>query len=251
MKKIIFLGLLAFLFAALWYLPLSIIKPYAEQSIKGLKLNGASGTAWNGEVKQLIVNNANFENITWKVKPLKSLASFSLKFDFDVKGHELTANGLASITLGKTVIIEDTKFELDAALINKQQKRARLSGEMKGSIKHAVLNKQDLPLIDGLVDWNNAAVSSPLIKLAQQGNYHAIITPGDSSDLNIQLRSSDAPMELSGKITLNKEWLYNTNLNIKTNDANLAAIIGMVGKKQANGMINIKKKGDLKPFIRK
>jgi len=248
MKKILFLGFLAFLAAALWQLPLSYAKPYAEKYVHGLKLKGVSGTVWNGEAKQLIANNTNFEKVKWNVRPLESLTSLSLKFDFDIQGRDLTAKGLAGITPNKTLIIDNTQFDLNASYINKQQRFAKLSGDIKGNIKHAELNQQDLPIIDGVIDWKEAAVSSP-IKLAQ-GDYHAIITP-DSGNLNIQLSSSDAPVELGGKITLNKEWIYNTDLNIKAIDPNLAPMMGLLGEKQANGAVNVKKQGDLKPFIGK
>jgi general secretion pathway protein N len=248
MKKIIFLGLLAFLAAALWQLPLSYAKPYAEKYVRGLKLNDVSGTVWNGEAKQLTANNTNFEKVKWNVKPLKSLTSLSLKFDFDVNGRDLKATGLAGITPSKNLVLDNTTFSLNASYLNKQQRFAKLTGDIKGTIKHATLNQRDLPMIDGVIDWKEAAVSSP-IKLAQ-GDYHAVITP-DADKLNIQLTSSDAPVELGGKITLNKEWIYNTDLNIKAIDANLAPMMGLLGKPQANGAVNVKRKGDLKPFIGK
>ena len=166
MKKIIFLGLLAFLVAALWQLPLSYAKPYAEKYVRGLKLEGTSGTIWKGEAKQLIANNTNFEKVKWNVKPLESLTSLSLKFDFDIQGRDLTAKGLAGIKPNKTLVIDNTLFDLNASYINKQQRFAKLSGDIKGNIKHAEINQQDLPMIDGIIDWKEAAVSSP-IKLAQ------------------------------------------------------------------------------------
>ncbi len=248
MKKIIFIGLLAFLLAALWQLPLSYAKPYAEKAIKGLKLNNVSGTVWNGEAQQLIANNIDFEKVKWTVKPIKSLTSLSLKFDFDIKSRDFTANGLAGITPSKTLILNNTKFDLNASYLNKQIKLAKISGDIKGTIKYAEINEQDLPVIDGIIDWKEAAVSSP-IKLPQ-GDYHAIITP-DSNNLKIQLSSSDAPMELGGKIILNKEWIYKTDLNIKATDPNLVPMMGLIGKKQANGTVNIKQQGDLKPYIGK
>ncbi len=248
MKKIIFIGLITFLGAALWQLPLSYAKPYAEKAIKGLKLNDVSGTVWNGKSKQFIANNTDFENVKWNIKPLESLTSLSLKFNFDIKSRDFTANGLAGIRLNKTIVIDDTQFDLNAAYLNKKIKIAKISGDIQGMIKHAELNQQDLPIIDGVIDWKEAAVSSP-IKLAQ-GDYHAIITP-DSNGLNIQLSSSDAPVELSGKITVDKELVYIADLNIKAIDPNLAPMMGLLGKKQADGTVNIKQKGDLKPFIGK
>ena len=58
-------------------------------------------------------------------------------------------------------------------------------------------------------------------------------------------------MELAGKITLDKEWIYKTDLSIKAIDPNLEPMMGLVGKKQANGTVKIIRQGDLKPFIGK
>lgn len=248
MKKILSLGLIAFLVAALWQLPLSYAKPYAEKYVQGLKLNGVSGTVWNGEAQQFIANNTDFEKVKWDVRLLESLTSLALKFDFDIQSRDFTAKGLAGITPSEDLIIDNTQFELNASYLNKKIKLAKIHGDIKGNIKHAELNQKDLPIINGIIDWKDASVTSP-IKLAQ-GNYHAVITP-DSGKMNIQLSSSDAPVELGGKITLNKEWIYKTDLNIKATDPNLAPMMGLLGKKQANGAINIKKQGDLKPFIGK
>ncbi len=246
MKKIIFLGLLSFLAAALWQLPLSFANPYLTKYVKNIKLKDVSGTVWNGEAQHLIANNMDFEKVKWSVKPLQSLTSFSLKFDFDIKGRDLTAKGLAGLTPSKTLILDKTQFDLNASYLNKKQRFAKLSGDIKGNIKHAELNQKDLPIINGIIDWKEAALNSP-IKLAQ-GDYHAVITP-DAGNMNIKLSSSDAPVELAGVIKLNKEWLYDTDLKIKSSDPGISSMIGMIGKKQANGMVNIKQKGDLKPYI--
>ena len=248
MKKIIFLGLLSFLAAALWQLPLSFANPYLVKYVKGVTLEDVSGTVWNGEAKHLFANDIDFEKVKWSVKPLQSLTSFSLKFDFDIQGRDLTANGLAGITLNKTLILDKTKFDLNASYLNTQQRFAMLSGDIKGNIKHAEINQKDLPIVNGTIDWKEAALNSP-IKLTQ-GDYHAVITP-DAGDMNIKLSSSDAPVELAGTIKLNKEWLYDTDLKIKSADPSIISMIGMIGEKQADDMVNIKQKGDLKPYLGK
>lgn len=248
MKKIIFLGLVSFLVAAIWMLPLSLAKPYAEKRVIGLKMEEVSGTIWNGDSKHFTANNTYLGHVKWKVDPLKSLTSLSLKSTFNIDSKDLTATGIASITPQKKLIIDNTNFEINANYINKLQKNVIVSGDIKGNIKHAVLDKKNLPEINGVIDWKEGAVNSP-IKLSS-GDYHAVITP-DSSGLKIILSSSDAPAELNGKIKLNKEWMFETDINIKAKDPNIASMLGLVGKKQADGSVQIKQKGDLKPFIGK
>lgn len=248
MKKIIFIGLLSFLLASIWQLPLSFAKPYAEKAIKGLKMKGVNGTIWNGKAEHFTINKTFLGEVAWKVDPIKSITSLSLKSSFDITGTSLTASGLAGITPSQKLILDDTTFDLNASYINKLQKYAKLAGELKGNIQHAELDQKSLPIVKGIIDWKNGAVTSPL-QLAP-GDYKAIISP-DSGDILIKLSSFDAPAELNGEIKLNKEWIYNTDLNLKPSDKSIEPMIGLLGKKQTNGSIQIKQSGDLKPFLGK
>ncbi len=248
MKKIIFFGLISFLLAAIWQLPLSIAKPYIEKIAKNIKLTDVSGTIWNAQAKQLSINNTRIDNVSWKIRPLQSLASLSLNTSFNINDKNLTAKGYAKITPKQTLILDDTRFSLDASYLNTLQKNAKLSGDIIGQIKHAVLEKQELPMIKGVVNWNSAAITSP-IRLPQ-GDYHALITPDDNG-LNIKLSSSDAPAELNGNIKIDKKWLYDADLSVKARDKGFASMLGFIGRKAADGSVKIKQKGDLKPFLRK
>lgn len=248
MKKIIFLGILSFLLAALWQLPLSFAKPYIEKYVKGLTMEDVSGTIWNGEAKQMTADNTSLGHVKWKVDPLKSLTSLSLSSSFKIDDNDLNAKGLAALTPKKKLILDNTQFSINADYLNKLQKNAKLAGDISGNIKHAVLDQKNLPEINGTIDWKEGAIDSP-IKLAK-GDYHAILTP-DAGDLKILLSSSDAPAELNGEIRLNKEWMFETDLSIKAKDKGLGSMLGLIGKKQADGTIIVKQKGDLKPFIGK
>lgn len=248
MKKIIFLGILSFSLATLWLLPLAFVKPYAEKYIKGLTMESVSGTVWNGKSERLTVNKEVLGRVNWKVKPLKSLAALSLKSSFNIEDDVFKANGTAAITLKKELILDNTTFELNASYFNKLQKQATLKGDITGNIKHAVLIENTLPEIKGTIDWKEASAASPLLTLTA-GDYRAVISP-DSGNMKILLSSSDAPAELKGEVRLNKEWIYETDLTIKANDKELGSILGLLGKKQADGSVLVKNKGDLKPFIK-
>ena len=247
MKKVLFLGILSFLFAAIWQLPLSFAKPYAEKMVNGLTMENVSGTIWNGDAQKFTINNTFLGHVNWKVDPVKSLTSLSLKSSFNIDSNDIKANGLAGITPQKALILDNSNFQLSAAYLNKLQKQATLAGDISGKIKHAVLKEQTLPEINGVIDWKEATVTSPLLKLAS-GDYHAVITP-ESGDMKIVLSSSDAPAELNGKIELNKEWQYETDINIKAKDKGLGSMLGLLGKKMSDGSVNVKKKGDIKSFI--
>jgi len=246
MKKIIFLGIISFLLAAIWQLPLSFAKPYVEQNIKNLKLDGVSGTIWQGEAQNLNIQDTNLGKVKWRVQPLQSLLSLSLKSSFNIKSPDLSANGVAALTPAKNIILNDTLFDLDSNYINKLQANVQLSGDINGSIKYAEIEQQKVPHIDAVINWKGGALQKPII--LEPGDYHAVVKP-ESDNLNIKLTSSEAPIELNGDIVVNKEWLFETNISTKAKKPSVRAMLNLAGKPQKDGTTLIKHKGDLKPFI--
>lgn len=252
MKKLVFIGLLSFLLAAIWQFPLSVAKPYIEKTVKQLKLEGANGSLWHGSVRHLFVNNKDLGNVNWKVKPFKSLISFSLKSSFEIKGKELSADGIAAITPSKKIILDNTNFNVNAAYFNSFQKQAKLSGEFFGNINRAEVETSSedkiLPILDAIIDWKQGAVSSLLLKL-EAGDYHFIVTPEDEG-LLIKPSSKDAPLDLNGEITLNKDWVLRPNIKVGSSNQGIAGMLNLAGKPQNDGTTLITKSTDLKPFLK-
>ncbi len=247
MKKILFIGLLSFLLAAIWQLPLSYAKPHIEKLAQGkVSLGETSGSLWRGTAKDVTVNNIPLGKLDWQIQPLKSLLALSLKSDFQLSGDEIKAQGNIAISANKKITLNNTDFEVDAIFINSLQNKAKLSGEIQGKLKYAEIHNKNLPIIDGMIDWKEGSLKAP-IKLPA-GNYNAVITP-ESGDLKIKLTSSDAPAELNGDITLKKNWKYNSNLIVKASDKGLNSMLKFTGKQQADGSFSFKNTGDLSPFI--
>lgn len=246
MKKTIFFGLLAFLLAALWQLPLSVAQPYIEKTVNGLTFGNSSGTVWNGKANDFKFNNNSYGEVSWKVQPIQSLISLKLKTHFKIAGDELNADGFAGLGINKKLSFDNTKFDISSDYVNKMQTNAKLTGNFTGDITHAILSEKEVPQIKGIIDWNDGALSSPIS--LKPGNYKAIVSPS-SGDLDIKLSSNEAPVDLSGDIKLVKDWTYSTNIMAKSNEPGIAAMLNLAGQKQSNGSVLIENKGDLSPFI--
>jgi len=246
MKKLIFFGLLSFLFSAVWLTPLAFITPYLGKIAPNIIMQNPQGTIWNGEVDQLSVKNNYLGKASWRVDPIKSLKSLSLKTNFTVKSEDIDIFGLAGLSINKDLIIDNTNFNIDAEYFNALQTKAKLSGSFNGFVNNAILKQNKVPLIDGIVNWQNGSLDAP-IKLAK-GDYRAELKPEDK-DLDIKLSSKEAPIELNGDIKLQNDWTFNTNITTKSANPGLRAIMKFSGKPQSDGTILIKQTGDLKPFI--
>jgi len=246
MKKLIFFGLISFLLATIWFMPLAFVVPHLSKVTNAVVVQEPNGTIWHGEVNHLTVKNNYLGKATWQVDPLQSIKSLSLKTKFTLKGNDINANGVAGIAINKDLVIDNTQFDINARYINTLQSNAKLSGNFNGFVKHAVIKKGEVPAIDAIVNWQDGAVDAP-IKLAE-GDYRAVIKP-ENDNLDIKLSSKEAPIELNGDIKLQKDWLFATNLITKSNNPGLMAMMKFAGKPQTDGTILIKQKGDLKPFI--
>jgi len=246
MKKLIFFGLVSFLLAAIWFTPLSFVLPHLAKITNDIQMQEPSGTIWQGEVNHLTFRNNYLGKTTWKVDPLESIKSLSLKTKFTVKSDDINAFGTAGVNLSKDLVINNTQFDVNARYINTLQNNAKLSGTFNGFVNNALIKQAKVPIIDGIVNWENGALSAP-IKLAE-GDYRAVIKP-ENENLEIKLSSKEAPIELNGDIKLQKDWIFKTNLITKSNNAGLMAMMKFAGKAQTDGTIIIEQTGDLKPFI--
>jgi len=208
MKKLIFFGLIAFILAGIWFIPLAFVAPHLSKITNDVTFKEPQGTIWNGKVNHLKIKQNYIGATTWRLDPLKSLKSLSLKTKFTIASDDINANGLAGITWQKNLAIDNSQFDINAEYFNILQNKAKLSGNF----------------------------------------YRAVIQPVNK-DLDINLSSKEAPIELNGIIKLQNNWKFDTNLSTKSNNAGLMAMMKFAGKPQKDGTILIKQKGDLKPFI--
>lgn len=246
MKKIIFFGLISFILAAIWLTPLAFVAPYLNKMTSDVVFQNPQGTIWNGQVENLSIQNHYLGKASWRVDPVKSLKALALKSNFTVESKDINGNGLAGISVNKNLIIENTQFDINAEYLNSLQTNAKLSGSFNGFVKTATLRKNEIPMIDGIINWQNGALDSP-IKL-DKGDYRAEIKPTEKN-LNIDISSKEAPIELNGNIKLQNDWMFSTNINAKSKSAGLMAMMKFAGKPQTDGTILIQQKGDLKPFV--
>ena len=188
MKKLIFFCLISFLFGAIWFTPLAFVVPHLAKITSDVVLQEPSGTIWDGEVNHLTVQNNYLGKATWRVDPLQSLKSLSLKTKFTLKGNDLNAYGVAGLTINKNLIIDNTQFDVNASYLNTLQTNAKLSGTFNGFVKHATIKKNTVPAIDAIVNWQDGALIAPF-KLAE-GDYRAEIKPKDEN-LDIKLKVYD------------------------------------------------------------
>ncbi|CAA6806598.1 MAG: Unknown protein [uncultured Thiotrichaceae bacterium] len=248
-KTLIIAGLLSFGGTLIATLPASfVIEPLNKPP--NIHLSGVKGSLWSGSIAQATINNISWGEVRWKLRPL-SLLTGKLGVKLDTKHPEAEIQGLANIHFSKELTLQEVLFSLNSSRINQLQPYAKFDGTAKGRIDTLYLKDFELsqaPLIDGILNLEEASMSSPVN--IQQGNYKLSIENNGEENLG-KISTHQAPVQISGNVTLNKDWNYKTDLAIKTTPTgkNLDVFLNMAGKKTPDGKLLIKLQGDLKPLL--
>lgn len=250
-KTLIFAGLLTFGGTLIATLPASfVVEPLNKQA--NITLRGSAGSLWSGHISQATVNNISWGEVHWQLQPL-SLLTGKVAVKINTKHPEADIQGIAKINLAKEITLQDVLFSISSTRINQLQPYGKFEGMAKGRIDDLHLSDIELsqaPLINGILNLENASMSSPM--KINQGNYKLLIENDGEANLG-KISTHQAPVEITGNVTLKKDWNYKTDLAIKTtpSGSNLNVFLNMAGKKTADGKLLIKHQGDLKPLLKK
>ncbi len=245
MKKLVLLGLIAFIGALIVKTPASLISQQLEAQTE-IRLHGVQGTLWEGVAAQLSVGKVTLGKLDWSVNPW-SLLTGSLGGVLAIKGEALTVKGEYALSLGNTLALDAVQFVVDGGFINNVQNYGKVYGTFRGKIDHLEmpLDLKTPPVVAATINWEKGGLFSPVT--LSEGNYQLKIEPEKDGKLRGVLISRKAPVDVKGFAVLDQNWHYQTDLKIKTNPQgeNLKGMLSMLGRPQADGYIMIREQGQL------
>jgi len=247
--KLILLGLLTFVLTALWLTPAAFVAPYIERAAPNVRINNASGTLWNGLATSVRVNNFDLGSVDWKIHPMSSLLSLSLVADVDIKGGELNATGNAAYGYDKSIRLSELTFAADASIIRRFQSQVQLTGDIEGIIDNAQIVPGGFPVINGVVNLVQGSVIFPRV---EPGNYRADIK-SESNSLIAEISSADSPLSLDGKVSINSNWQYQSDVLAKAGPSLNPMIMNLLRPVAGNnpgpdGSLRINRNGKIAPI---
>lgn len=250
-KTLIIAGLLTFTVSLVATLPASlVIEPANKQP--NIILSGAEGSLWRGSIAQTSIENISWGEVQWTLQPL-SLLTGKLAVNIKTTHPDAYIQGIAKINLSKEITLQDVLFTISSKRINQLQAYATFEGQAKGRIDDLFLSDIEFsqaPLLKGLLNLENASMSSPMN--INQGNYKLKIENDGETNIGT-ITTHQAPVEITGNVSLKQDWNYKTDLAIKTTPTgnNLSMFLNMAGKTTSDGKRLIKLQGDLKPLLKK
>ena len=244
----IFTGIIAYFIFLLTTIPAAPVINLFKNSLP-VTISNVSGTLWNGQAGTVHTQqNLTLKNIEWSFLPWRLLL-INVAFDVNAEYNSKPLSSRLSTGISRNLYVDNLNMKLDAADIAAMVSLpiGELSGEFHLRINNAVLAQGAVPVIDGTLNWNQAAVT--IAETADLGNVSVLINEKDDSPLAASISNKGGHLSLDGKLTTTLQGDYSLQLTMKPNASasnNLVSSLSMFANKQGNGNFIVNNKGNLK-----
>ena len=246
--KLLLLGSASLLISLAVSLPASLLLPFIPAN-SSVQLSGVTGSIWKGNATHISAQQILLGQLSWDIHPL-ALFTATLQSSFQISSDDLKIEGVVNAYPDSTLKLEDVEADVNAGWLRTFKKiPAKLAGNFHINIVDTVLSQDDIPLINGKVEWERGEIISPFPVSA--GNYLIKLTTDNKKQKGL-LSSSDAPFDIKGKLSLDEKWQYQAKLKIKANETApkiLASGLQSLGKKDPNGFVDVDQKGNLRSLF--
>jgi hypothetical protein len=245
--KLLLLGCLSFIVALVATVPITVLLPLLPTN-SPIQLTGARGTLWQGEADSLHYKALPLGQFRWKIQPQAFLTG-NLGAHLKIDGEQLQVDSLVNVHWDKTLTLSNTHGDIDAAFLQNFKKiPVKLAGNINLDMRSVIIKQQQIPLAEGKVKWTKGQILSPM--QLPIGGYSLALTVVNKVQQG-RLNSDDAPLDLQGKLSLDQQGKYQTDIKLKAKNnapAPLVSALSFLGRKGKDGFFSLKSQGKV-PFL--
>ena len=242
------LGVVGYLAFLLISLPAQQVVGWIADSgaAPGLRLEGPSGTAWEGKARNLIYRNRPLGELAWNFRPGYLLLG-KLAYAFELKDSGQQASGTLLAGVGGDYRLE----ELDALLLASrlpellQQNQVRVGGKVSAKQLALSFEENQVTAAEGTVEWLDGSLQSPL-NLSIGDLRAELTTDPDSGDITGQVRDIKGAIGVQAEVRLKADGNFQLDGKLKPGDdadPGLTGALQAVGRQQSDGTILVKYSG--------
>jgi len=241
---LLFLLLLSALAWLVVYLPASWVRPQLEARLHGLRLEGLSGTLWDGHAQHVLAENgSDLGQFDWQLSRRALLGDTRLNVVF---------HGAWGRLAGQLRKLEDKREEWsqvhldgDLAQLSAQLAPAadRLEGRLTVDNARVVMQGRWPVELDAHAQWNGARLQGAQRDLAF-GNLQLRAT-GTAGVVNATLQDDgNGPLQLAGHLALSPlGWKYDIKARPRESDPALRNWLAGFGRLAADGSMHLQRSG--------
>ncbi len=205
------------------------------------------GSAWSGRAPGLRLGAAPLGDLSWSLSPLDLLTG-RLDFDFALAGEGLQADGRLGLSWkGTPQEVQRLSGRIAAEHLTRLAGLAgvELRGTLAFELDQITLDQGRVTGATGRLRWDGAALNRPLS--AALGTLEATLENQDGRVV-ARIADRDGPVGVDGTIVLDPDGRYQLRAALTPTeraDPQLAQALAMLGRKDAQGTIQVVYSGAL------
>lgn len=229
--------------------PAANIIPLFNNKTTGIVMSGISGSIWAGTVEKINLKKQTIQSLKWSLNPFSLLtANLSTDVEASVQGQAITTK-IDYALFSKTTSLNNLHSSINANELKDILKLplGDFSGIINININNATLTAGKLPLIDGLINWNNATLI--LSDKISFGKISLTLNNTDNGDLIGRLNNTQGELSIIGdiKVLTNKKYTIDIKLTPRANASNeLKSILSLIAPRKVKSSHIIHRTGYLR-----
>lgn len=236
-KKILsfFIIFLAIAAVAIWQCPASLGYRYLGDRLSSVKLNGLSGSIWNGQANELTVLGQPIGTVNWQLQALPLLDK-KIVTHLNLKNDALEIRGQIIHTLDGQFFFRDVTFQIPAeiAALAINTSSLKLLGRVEGRIEQATWREGRIEQTIGHALWKDAGVSGNLT--ANFGELEAEFSSLPDGSIAGVVNDKGSALSATGTFQLQAGKIDVTaRLSARDNEPHIQEVLRHVGIPQTDG----------------
>ncbi|MBI1422789.1 MAG: hypothetical protein GC149_04920 [Gammaproteobacteria bacterium] len=239
-RRLIYLGIAAYVFFLLRALPASFLTHYILPSIpaaRAVSLQGIHGSIWAGQANDAKVSNISLGKLEWRVRTWGLLLG-KLKLHLKTSQDNMHNSAYVSLGMGGALSADDVNMQMPAVNLMPLMYGFPISiaGELRGNLKELNLEQGRMLQAQGRVVWQNAALTAP--QNIDMGNYLITLEPVNLGSKIVIKDQGQGQVQAEITIFVKGTGEYRANGWLKARDPNQQSIteaLRLIGRGDNSG----------------
>ena len=229
----------------IWFIPASWALPLLQPQLRGVRLEGVSGTLWQGRAEQVsIANGPPLGSLAWTLSHRALLGD--IRIGVDMRQPRLQLQAQVHRASSEQMDLRDVTLHMDMAMLGTQPwLHGQPQGQLDLEVPQARLQGVWPMQLDATGNWSQASVRTtqgevPLgtVMLAVNGQSGAI--RGTLND------NGSSPIQTSGRLSLSPlGWDLQINFIPRSDNPALLNWLRSLGTPAADGTLELRYRGGL------
>lgn len=231
--------------ALLWFLPARWALPLLQARLRGVRLDGVSGTLWQGRAEQAsIVNGPQLGRVAWTLSHRALLGD--IRLGLDLRQPQWQLQGQVHRMSSTQLDLHDVTLHMNMAELGTQSwLHGQPQGQLDLQVPQAQLQGYWPMQLDAAGTWSHAVVHTPQGEVPL-GALSLVVTGQSGAIQGMLTDDGSGPLQTAGRLSISPlGWDLQFHLVPRRDDPVLMSWLRSLGTPAADGTLELRYRGGL------